>query len=110
VEARWQVQSSAAVSDEEKALLSTKYVSKITADGFLSATDQTSRSALSNQEKAKTKLLKLIKKGLLVPIKRKKTAIPRVTKEANRKEKERNKEIKNTRRKINLNHLDKLNS
>jgi len=67
VEARLDISASAALTDEEKAYLLEKLADKISAEGILSATNQTDRSQLTNKEKATEKLLKLVEKGLVKP-------------------------------------------
>ncbi len=82
VEARFDVAASAALTDEEKAYLLEKLADKISAEGILSATNQTDRSQLTNKEKATEKLLKLVEKGLVKPKKRRKVPVPAGVKEA----------------------------
>ncbi len=65
VEARLDVAASVALTEEEKVYLLEKLADKISAEGFLSATNQTDRSQLTNKEKATEKLLKLVEKGLV---------------------------------------------
>ncbi len=76
VEARFHVAASAALSDAEKALVFEQLANNISAEGFLSVTNQTDRSQLSNKGKAESRLLLLVKKALIVPKKRKKAPIP----------------------------------
>lgn len=87
VEARFHVANSAALSDAEKALVFEQLANNISAEGFLSVTNQTDRSQFSNKEKAEDKLLLLVQKALIVPKKRKKVRIPAAAKEQRIKDK-----------------------
>ncbi|MDZ4678826.1 MAG: alternative ribosome rescue aminoacyl-tRNA hydrolase ArfB [Saprospiraceae bacterium] len=103
VEARFDVAASAALTDEEKAYLLEKLADKISAEGMLSATNQTDRSQLTNKEKATEKLLKLVEKGLVKPKKRRKVPIPAGVKEARLENKKRVSEKKATRQTVRIN-------
>ncbi|MFM9949866.1 MAG: alternative ribosome rescue aminoacyl-tRNA hydrolase ArfB [Saprospiraceae bacterium] len=102
VEARFDVTASAALTDEEKAYLLEKLADKISAEGMLSATNQTDRSQLTNKEKATEKLLKLIEKGLVKPKKRRKAPIPAGVKEARLEGKKRVSEKKAARQAVKI--------
>ncbi len=102
VEARFDVAASAALTDEEKAYLLEKLADKISAEGMLSATNQTDRSQLTNKEKATEKLLKLIEKGLVKPKKRRKAPIPAGVKEARLEGKKRVSEKKAARQPVKV--------
>ncbi len=106
VEARFDVAASAALTDEEKAYLLEKLADKISAEGTLSATNQTDRSQLTNKEKATEKLFKIIEKGLVKPKKRRKVPIPAGVKEARLEGKKRVSEKKATRQPVRITHKD----
>ena len=99
VEVRFDVTASAALSDAEKELVSEKLANKISADGILSATNQTERSQLANKEKAEQKLLHWVEKALIQPKKRKRVRIPPEVKAARLESKRRRSDIKATRQK-----------
>lgn len=106
VEARLEVAVSEALSEEEKALLLEKLAGRISAEGFLSVTNQTERSQLANKQKATEKLLKLVEKSLLKPKKRKRVPVPPEVKAARLEAKKRQSEKKAARR-IDLSALKK---
>lgn len=106
VEARFDVAASAALTDEEKTYLLEKLADKISAEGILSATNQTDRSQLTNKEKAAEKLLKLVEKGLVKPKKRRKVPVPAGVKEARLEGKKRVSEKKATRQAVRINPKD----
>lgn len=98
VEARLDVAASSGLTDDEKTLLLEKLAGQISAEGILAATDQTSRSQLTNKQLAEEKLLRLIEKALIRPVKRKRTRIPREAKRARTEAKKRRAEVKASRR------------
>ena len=98
VEARLDVATSEALTEDEKALILEKLADRISAEGFLSATNQTERSQLSNKLLAEEKLLRLLEKALKKQKKRKPTRIPKVAKEARVQAKKRLSEKKAIRR------------
>ncbi len=62
VEARFEVAASEALTEEEKALILENLANQISAEGFLSAVNQTERSQLANKLLAEEKLLRLLEK------------------------------------------------
>ena len=102
VEARLEVAASLAFSEEEKALLLEKLADQISAEGFLSAVNQTERSQLGNKQLAEQKLLRMVQKALIRPKPRKATAIPFGAIRARTEEKRRTSEKKAGRRKPGL--------
>lgn len=98
VEARFDVAASAALTEEEKEYLLEKLADKISAEGILSATNQTDRSQLTNKEKATQKLLQMVEKALVKPKKRKRAPVPAGVKEARLEAKRRMSEKKASRR------------
>ena len=100
VEARLEVGASNALSEEEKALVQEKLGNKISAEGFLSVTNQTKRSQLANKQLAEHKLLRLVQKALIQAKKRKRAKIPKAVKEARLQAKRRQSEKKASRRQL----------
>ncbi len=98
VEARFDVAASAALSEEEKALVLEKLANQISGEGILSAVNQTERSQLSNKFLAEEKLVKIIEKALKKPKKRKPVRIPTAVKEARLEAKRRLSEKKAVRK------------
>ena len=94
VEARFDVAASAALTEEEKTWLLEKLAGKISAEGILSATNQTDRSQLTNKERATQKLLRIVEKALVKPKKRKRAPIPAGVKEARLEAKRRRSDVK----------------
>ena len=99
VEARLDVAASLALSEAEKELVLEKLATQISAEGILSATNQTERSQLANKEKAEQKLLSLIQKALIKPKKRKRVRVPPGVKAARLESKRRRSEVKSARQK-----------
>ncbi len=100
VEARFEVAASAALTDEEKALVLEKLSHLISGDGFLIATNQTERSQLANKEKVTAKLIGWIEKALRPRKKRKPTRIPEGVKQARTQAKKRRSETKSGRQRV----------
>ena len=98
VEARFEVAASEALTEEEKALSLGNLANQISAEGFLSAVNQTERSQLANKLLAEEKLLRLLEKALHRPKKRKRTRIPAGVKVARTEAKRRLSEKKAIRR------------
>ena len=98
VEARFEVAASEALTEEEKALILGNLANQISAEGFLSAVNQTERSQLSNKFLAEEKLVKIIEKALKKPKKRKPVRIPTAVKEARLEAKRRLSEKKAVRK------------
>lgn len=100
VEAVLDVAASEALSEEEKAQVLEKLAAKISAEGLLAATNQTSRSQLTNKELAEAKLLALLEKALRPVKKRKRTRVPAAQKAARREAKAIHSEKKAARRSV----------
>lgn len=98
VEARFEVTASAALSAEEKNMVLEKLAGRISAEGFLSVTNQTARSQWANKQLAEEKLLLLLEKALHKHKKRTVTRIPQAVKEARLQAKKRRSELKASRR------------
>ena len=76
VEARFEVAVSMALTDEEKTTIMEKLADQISAEGFLSAVNQTERSQLANKHLAEQKLLRIVQKALIKPKPRRATRVP----------------------------------
>jgi ribosome-associated protein len=100
VEARWNVNQSTLLSDEQKTLLTAKLDNKINIAGELVVICSEARNQLGNKEKAIKKLNALIAKALIVVAKRKPTSVPKSVVEKRLDNKKRNSELKESRKKI----------
>jgi ribosome-associated protein len=70
---RFNANESQLLTDHQKELIKTKLASKLTKEGELMVTSETSRSQLTNKETAFKKLERLINKAFVIPKKRKPT-------------------------------------
>lgn len=93
------VKNSHSLTDEEKALLTSKLASKLTSEQVLILTCDEDRSQLKNKTIVTKRFLELLKTALIVPKKRKPTQIPRGVIEKRIKAKRNLSEIKQNRRK-----------
>ena len=100
VELIFDAQASAALSDEEKALIAAKAAAFITADGAIHIVCQDDRSQYMNKKRATEKLMKLLEKCLKPKRKRIKTAIPPEVNEKRIAEKKLKAEKKEGRRRV----------
>ena len=91
--------TSKALSDEEKELISTKLNSRLTSDAILILNCDEDRSQLKNKTIVTKRFLELIQNALIVPKKRKATKIPRSVIERRIKQKRNLSEIKQNRQK-----------
>lgn len=73
VEVRFDIPNSQLLSAELKSKLTERLAAKLTTEGILSVTSQASRSQLKNKELAVGKIIKLLRKALQEPKKRKPT-------------------------------------
>jgi ribosome-associated protein len=96
------LQNSQAFSDEEKLLLETNLQNRLTADLILILNCDEDRSQFKNKEIVTKRFLDIIKKGLYVPKERKPTKIPKAVIRKRIKDKKNISEIKQSRRKPNL--------
>jgi len=94
--------ASESLSDEEKLLLKTNLASRLTSEDILILNCDEDRSQLKNKEIVVKRFLELIKKGLFVPKIRKATKIPKSVIKKRIKDKKNISEIKQSRRKPNL--------
>jgi len=96
------LKNSQALSEEEKLLLENNLSSRLTADLILILNCDEDRSQLKNKEIVTKRFLEFIKKGLFVPKIRKATKIPKSVIKKRIKDKKNISEIKQSRRKPNL--------
>ena len=102
VEGYWHIDSSALLTDEQKALLQEKLARKINSEGFLLVKSQTDRTQLGNKQQVIKKMGLLVKKALVKPKARKATKPSKAVKEKRLEAKKITAEIKSNRKKIIL--------
>ena len=100
VEAILDVQSSAALTDDEKALIFNKLENNISKEGVLSVVNQTERSQLANRQLAVKKIVRLVEKALKQDAERKPTRVPKAIVAALLREKQRTADVKKGRQKV----------
>lgn len=98
VEIVWNVLSSRALSDEQRARVSEKLVSRMTVDGAIRVVASDTRSQAQNRELAEERLAELVRRALIVPRKRRATKPTRASKEARLESKKRHSSKKAQRR------------
>ena len=94
--------NSQALTDEEKALVTTKLATKLTSENLLILNCDEDRSQLKNKAIFTKRFLDLIEKSLIVPKKRKATKVPKAVVEKRLKDKSTLSEIKENRKKPKL--------
>lgn len=94
--------ASDSLSEEEKMLLKTNLASRLTSEGMLILNCDEDRSQIKNKEIVIKRFFEIIKKGLFVPKVRKATKIPKAIIKKRIKDKKNISEIKQSRRKPNL--------
>ena len=94
--------TSQALSEEQKLLLETNLATRLTSENILILNCDEDRSQLKNKEIVVKRFLELIKKGLYVPKIRKATKIPKSVIKKRIKDKKNISEIKKSRKKPNL--------
>jgi ribosome-associated protein len=94
--------TSQALSDEEKALVETKLATKLTSENLLILNCDEDRSQLKNKAIVTKRFLDLIEKALIIPKKRKATKVPKAVVEKRLKDKSTLSEIKENRKKPKL--------
>ncbi len=82
IEISWNLRDSKAISDEQRAILSERLASRISADGSIRVVSSETRSQLRNRERAEARLADLIRRALTPRKKRKPTRRPRSADEA----------------------------
>lgn len=96
------LQSSKALSEEEKELVLIKLSSRLTSENILILNCDEDRSQLKNKAIVTKRFLELIKNALIVPKIRKATKIPKSVIRKRIKDKKNISEVKNNRKKPNL--------
>jgi ribosome-associated protein len=94
--------ASESLSEDEKLLLKTNLASRLTSEDILILNCDEDRSQLKNKEIVVKRFLEVIKKGLFVPKVRKATKIPKSVIKKRIKDKKNTSEIKQSRKKPNL--------
>lgn len=102
VELAFDVQNSAVLTDEQKALINQKLAARINAEGLLKVTEEGDRSQLVNKENVQKKFISLLKEALKKPKKRKPTKVSAEAKAARVDSKKKRGEIKESRRKFDF--------
>jgi ribosome-associated protein len=98
IELLWDLERSAALSDDVRQRLTAKLASRLTADGFVRVVSSERRSQTQNRIAAEERLVDLVRRALVVPKKRKPTKPSRAAKERRLADKKRNAERKKNRR------------
>ncbi|WP_163408820.1 alternative ribosome rescue aminoacyl-tRNA hydrolase ArfB [Flavobacterium ajazii] len=90
------------LSDDEKMLLKENILARLTSENILILNCDEDRSQLKNKEIVTKRFLEIIKKGLYIPKVRKATKIPKAVIKKRIKDKKNISELKQSRRKPNL--------
>jgi ribosome-associated protein len=98
VEIFWNVVSSRAVSDEQRARLREKLASRLTTEGSIRVVASDMRSQSRNRELAEERLADLVRRALVIPRRRRATKPTRASKEARLDSKKRHSTKKRDRR------------
>ena len=96
------LKNSQALSDEEKKLLEVKIANRLTAEQVLILSCDEDRSQLKNKAIVTKRFLDIVASGLVIPKIRKATKIPKAAVKKRIKDKKNISEIKQSRRKPNL--------
>lgn len=103
VEGRWDIQSSALFTDEQKQLIKERLQNRITDEGFLLVKSQSERTQLGNKQAVIKKMIQLLTTSLIKRKIRKPTQPTKASKEKRIESKKKNTQNKEQRRKINKN-------
>ncbi len=98
VDLRWNPTTSAALTDDDRALLLEKLKSRLTNDGVLIVTSTKTRDQIKNREDARDKLVLIVKAALDRPKPRKPTKMSKGAKRRRIENKRHNSEKKQNRR------------
>ena len=98
VEIFWNVRSSRALADDQRARLLDKLSSRLTTEGSVRVVASDMRSQSRNRDLAEERLTELVRRALIVPRKRKPTKPTRAAKEARLETKKRHSNKKRQRR------------
>jgi ribosome-associated protein len=97
VEIFWNIPTSRALSDEQRARLLDKLSSRLTTEGSIRVVASDMRSQSRNRDLAEERLVELVRRSLVVPRKRKPTRPTRAAKEARLESKKKHSHKKRTR-------------
>lgn len=100
IEVVWDIASSRALTDEQRARLLNRLRSRLDSEGKLRLVASDRRSQLQNRESATERLREVVERALVVPKKRKRSAVPRAEKLRRLEAKRRRGEIKARRRPV----------
>ena len=106
VEANFDIALSNALTEPEKELLLQQLAGQLTKNGILKMTHQTERSQLANKERVEAKLLLTVKEGLVIPIERKETSIPKAVVAGIKAEKRKQSAKKESRKRVKSEDFD----
>jgi len=98
VEIFWNIVSSRALNEEQRARLKEKLASRLTTEGSIRVVTSDMRSQSRNRELAEDRLAEMVRRALIVPRKRKATKPTRAAKEARLDSKKRHSTKKRDRR------------
>ncbi|HEX6573821.1 MAG TPA: alternative ribosome rescue aminoacyl-tRNA hydrolase ArfB [Gemmatimonadaceae bacterium] len=98
IEIEWNVASSRAINDDQRALITSRLASRLSDEGIIRVVASDTRSQLRNREAAERRLAETIAKALVVQRKRKPTKRPRAANEARLSEKKKHSERKRERK------------
>jgi ribosome-associated protein len=98
VEIFWNIITSRALTEEQRARLRSKLASRLTGEGSIRIVASDMRSQLRNRELAEERLAETVRRALIVPRKRKATKPTRAAKEARLESKKRHSDKKRNRR------------
>ncbi len=102
VEGFWNPQNSILLDEIQKERISLKLSKKISKEGFIIIKSQVHKSQLANKKEVIAKFLLLVEKSLTVPKKRKPTKPTKASRIKKQESKQKNSEIKSSRKKIDL--------
>ncbi len=99
VQLRWNPAESTALDDIQKARVVAKLAARLTRDGDLVIACDTHRSQRRNRDEARERLAGLVRAALLRPRTRRRTRVPRSSREKRLQSKQRRSQVKHRRRK-----------
>jgi ribosome-associated protein len=100
IELTWNVRSSAALDEDQRARLLGKLASRLDAEGNLRLVSSASRSQYQNREAADQRLVRIVAAALRRPRPRKATRVPRAAREARLQEKRQRARVKKERGRV----------
>jgi len=98
IELLWDLNGSAAVTDEQRRLIRTKLAARLDSEGMVRVVASDQRSQAQNRQSADERLASLVRHALHVAKKRKPTKPPKAAKERRLTEKKKNSDRKRNRR------------